>query len=76
MQTISTILPLVIGLVLLISPFALVLGVVLLAKRSGETDKKKKGGLLWISILSIAGPALLIFVLVTIWGLTSLLNSI
>lgn len=58
----------------LLFPVGIIAGVLLAVKDSEETDLAKKKALKWWMIVCFAGPAVLLFLAVSIWGLLSVIS--
>ena len=68
----SIIIQLVILVLTLATPVGIAVGIVLAVVMSREQDATKKKNLKWWTISSFIGPIVLLFVVLSIWGLVSI----
>ncbi len=54
-------------------PVGIIIGIILAIKASDEQDKNKKKKAIWLMVLSFLAPIVLLFVVVSVWGLVNVL---
>ena len=56
-------------------PIGIILGIVFLVKAIGDNDSHHKARNFWIMGISFVSPIVLLFILLSVWGLVSILTN-
>jgi uncharacterized BrkB/YihY/UPF0761 family membrane protein len=75
MEILNILVPLLISFLFLIAPVAIVVGIVLAVKAKNQQDPSQKKSLKTWAIWLIAGPIVLIFLTLSLWGLVTILSG-
>lgn len=75
MAIISTLVGILMALCVILLPVGLVVGIVLMVQSSAEQDPAKKKKKKRWGVTSILGPVVLMFVLLSLWGLMAVVKT-
>lgn len=71
----NTVIPFLVGLCVLAFLAGIIVAIVFAIKAADEQDKTKKKKTIWIIIGCVGGPIVLLFILISLWGLLNVLTQ-
>jgi len=75
LDILNALIQVLIALLVILIPVGVVVGAILAVKMSNEQDKSKKKNIMWWMITSFVGPVVLLFVMLSAWGLIGILTN-